>query len=213
MPVLERNSELVLQAFALFERGDIDGLLDLYHPDVVMHASGVLMDRGVYRGRADLGRALERLHASGASREIVEFEAHDSGELVVAHGVVCRPERTTAAWVVAVMDGQIRLIEGYLSASEAWQRAEAGAGEPGHWRGFEGAEAANGVVVARFVDQDVLVLRLDNGRRFEAKLPPASGSRWIVGSAVTVYLDGEGELVGWYVTERGVGVDLRGDSG
>jgi hypothetical protein len=63
-------------------------------------------------------------------------------------------------------------------------------------------------VVGRWADDQVLI-RLDDGRVFEAPAPMEVRA-FDVGDRVDLYFDASGTPVGWYLPERGQGVDLRG---
>jgi hypothetical protein len=69
----------------------------------------------------------------------------------------------------------------------------------------------SGLVIGRWADDQALA-RLADGRVFE--LPaPAEVSDFDVGDRVDVYMDESGTVVGWYLPDRGHGVDLRGSPG
>ena len=73
------------------------------------------------------------------------------------------------------------------------------------------SEGLPGQVVGRWAEDQVL-LRLDDGRTFEVSAPDEV-SGFDVGDRVTVYFDAIGRPIGWYLTDKGQGVDLRGWGG
>lgn len=70
------------------------------------------------------------------------------------------------------------------------------------------ADALPGRVIGRWADDQVLI-RLDDGRVFEAPAP-AQVADFDVGDRVQLYFDAAGVPVGWFLPDRGQGVDLRG---
>jgi hypothetical protein len=65
-----------------------------------------------------------------------------------------------------------------------------------------------GRVIGRWSDDKVLI-RLDDGRVFEAPAPEEVRD-FDVGDRVDLYFDPDGTPVGWYLTDKQQGVDLRG---
>jgi hypothetical protein len=57
-------------------------------------------------------------------------------------------------------------------------------------------------------DGDALV-RLGDGRELEIPLVEEIRDRFEVGSPALIYFDGNGVLVGWYLPDAGIGMDLR----
>ena len=66
-------------------------------------------------------------------------------------------------------------------------------------------------MIGRWADDKVLI-RLDDGRVFEAPVP-ADVSDFDVGDRADLYFDRDGRVTGWYLPERQQGVDLRGSGG
>jgi hypothetical protein len=65
-----------------------------------------------------------------------------------------------------------------------------------------------GLVIGRWADDQALV-RLADGRVFELPAPPEV-SDFDIGDRVDVYLDSDAAIAGWYLPDKGHGVDLRG---
>jgi DNA-binding transcriptional regulator LsrR (DeoR family) len=55
---------------------------------------------------------------------------------------------------------------------------------------------------------DVLV-RLGDGRALELSLVDEIRDRFEVGSRALIYFDADGTVVGWYLPDAGIGMDLR----
>jgi hypothetical protein len=53
------------------------------------------------------------------------------------------------------------------------------------------------------------MLRIDDGRALEVLVPERLHGRFEVGSPALVYVDRDGSLLGWYLPETGLGVDMR----
>ena len=65
-------------------------------------------------------------------------------------------------------------------------------------------------VVVRGWDEGNVDLRLESGDERSMPIPEALREHFDVGSRVVLYLDAEEELLGWYLPEEHVGLDLRG---
>ena len=74
-----------------------------------------------------------------------------------------------------------------------------------------GATPVPGEIVGRWAEDHALI-RLEDGRSFEVPTP-AEVDGFDVGDKVLVYFDGDGSMEGWYLPDRGEGVDLRGSGG
>ena len=60
------------------------------------------------------------------------------------------------------------------------------------------------------LQQDKVLLMLEDGREVLAPSPVQLGDLAEVGSEVLVYLNENGRLVGWYLPQSKIGLDLRG---
>jgi uncharacterized protein len=113
-----RNVQVVKDAYAAFQRGDINGVLALVDPDVEWHAikgaEGVAPHAGARRGRAAVGEFFAQL---AASTEFTRFEPREfivEGDQVVAIGDYAAKVTTTGRsvasdWVMVftVRDGKV----------------------------------------------------------------------------------------------------------
>ena len=66
----------------------------------------------------------------------------------------------------------------------------------------------DGEIIGRWGDDGVLI-RLSGGRSVSVPVPPALTEIAEVGAEVHVWLDDEGEVLGWLLTAHDVGVDTR----
>ena len=65
-------------------------------------------------------------------------------------------------------------------------------------------------VVVRGWDEGNVALRLESGDERSMPVPEALREHFDVGRRVMLYLDAEEVLLGWYLPEQHVGLDLRG---
>jgi DNA-binding CsgD family transcriptional regulator len=56
-----------------------------------------------------------------------------------------------------------------------------------------------------------VLVRLDDGRAIEVPLLEGMRDRFGVGAAALIYFDEKGILVGWYLPDAGIGMDMRDD--
>jgi DNA-binding CsgD family transcriptional regulator len=56
-----------------------------------------------------------------------------------------------------------------------------------------------------------VIVTLPDRRAIEIPLIEGLGNRLEVGSPALIYLDDKGVLLGWYLPDSGIGVDMRGD--
>ena len=66
-----------------------------------------------------------------------------------------------------------------------------------------------GTVVGRWSDEKVLI-RLADARMVELPAPEALRGRFEVGDEVSVLLEADGEIAGWMLPARNLGVNMRG---
>jgi ketosteroid isomerase-like protein len=118
----KENTALVQQAYALFGRGDIAGVLKLLSPDVVWQLTKVenVPFTGRFEGPEGVGRFFANL---AAAVDIVKFEPHEflaQGDKVVVLGesLFKRKEYGNEfgskwAHVITVVDGQLKQFDDY----------------------------------------------------------------------------------------------------
>jgi DNA-binding transcriptional LysR family regulator len=73
--------------------------------------------------------------------------------------------------------------------------------------------AERGAEVVRLAAHFRAVLEVDDGRTIEVPVPEGLRGRFEVGSPALVYFDADGSLVGWYLPQAQLGVDLRAERG
>jgi ketosteroid isomerase-like protein len=130
--VSEENLELARRAYDAWNRGDVDGVLELCHPELEYHASGIYpgLD-AVYRGHEGFRKFERDFRATweSLSIDIERFEDHGDQVAVLgtfeAHGRDGMSLRRPAANVVTVRDGLAVRIEAF---GEWDQAREASAG-------------------------------------------------------------------------------------
>jgi ketosteroid isomerase-like protein len=121
----KENVEVVQAAYAAWNRGDMDGVREAYHPDVIMLVPDNWPEPGPFVGRDAVMRQHERFRDpyDSDSFEPITSARHIADRVVVRaiwHGVGQGPA-TKLEWTVvyAVRSGTIRSFELF------WDRAEA----------------------------------------------------------------------------------------
>jgi ketosteroid isomerase-like protein len=124
----QRNVELVREAFEAFDAGDWERTAQLTDPEVVMHGTvGGLSEGQVARGLAQIREMFEAEDLEAwEERRLEQEELLDAGDEVV---VLMREYRrgkgsgveleTETAVVVAVRDGRVVRIQGYMQREQA----------------------------------------------------------------------------------------------
>jgi hypothetical protein len=79
--------------------------------------------------------------------------------------------------------------------------------EAGHAR--PGVSSEHTAAVIAFSRGGDALVRLGDGRELEIPVVDEIRDRCEVGSPALIYFDGNGNLVGWYLPDAGIGVDLR----
>ena len=122
----QQNLELTRRAFEAWNRGDIDGVLALCHPELEYHASGLYpgLDT-VYRGHEGFRKFERDFRATweSLSMEVERFEDHGDQVAVLgtfeARGRDGMSLRRRAANVVTVRDGLAARIDAYGDGDHA----------------------------------------------------------------------------------------------
>jgi uncharacterized protein len=78
------NLEIAARLYALYERGDIDGMLSEMDPEIEVDVSDRLPDEGVFRGREAYRSFLEGGFDVWADFRVEVEELLDAGDAVVA---------------------------------------------------------------------------------------------------------------------------------
>lgn len=82
---MSTNSELLLAGYAAWNRDDLDGWLELLHPDVQIRTSGVFPDLARdYRGRERAKRFWQQMHEPWERFRIDVEHVEDEGDCAIA---------------------------------------------------------------------------------------------------------------------------------
>jgi len=191
--VRARHTETVRKAFDLFEAGEVDALVTLYHPQVEIRVAGVLRPPATaYFGAESARSYLHELVAEGMNCGVEGLELVEVGERVVAAGRMAAPANVLMRWNFDFEDDLISRVEPLEEAG--W--AQMGA------RKFSIAQVAEAPV------HGTVALRLGDGRSLSVPIDRDLVTRATPRSPVLVYFDG-GRLVGWYLPDDQRGMVLR----
>ena len=127
----EENVETVRRAFAEYNRGDVEGALEEWHPTPFWDwSNGHGFDAGVYRGRDEIRAFWQE---RGAAWEEVRFELIDLIEVeddqVVVENVGYSRGRegieveARSAWLITFRDGKQTSLTLYQTKQEALEAA------------------------------------------------------------------------------------------
>ena len=127
----EENIEVVRRLAAAFNRGDFEGAVVGYAPDVEWHTTGRFADEGVYRGLAGVERLLAELQGDmdEMSISISDIRAVGEDRVFVATTFAGRGKRSRARvaqplWFVNTFsDGRIVRVENYPDETRALKAA------------------------------------------------------------------------------------------
>ena len=124
----QQNVAIVREALAAFDRGDLDRLFVLIHPNFEGRVSPELSaEPDTYRGENGIRRyfesfseafdeirfEVERLHDAGGDAVVVGLRMHARGKLT---GIQVE-QRNAGVW--SVLDGKLARIDTYVSFTEA----------------------------------------------------------------------------------------------
>lgn len=73
------------------------------------------------------------------------------------------------------------------------------------------SRSEHGAKVVGFSPAGRVLVKLDDGRAIEVPLLEGMRERFQVGAPALVYFDDKGILVGWYLPDAGIGIDMRED--
>jgi ketosteroid isomerase-like protein len=110
----EHALDIVRRAFAAFNRHDVDGVLEVCHPEIEWRPLRASRARTVYRGREGVERALAEVAAEFEEVRNDPRELFAVGDAVVVVGRLLAKERASgvrldrpAAWVCTIRDGLV----------------------------------------------------------------------------------------------------------
>jgi uncharacterized protein len=132
--VSERNLEIVREAAAAWDRGDLETIESLLSPEVELVPLRAQLEDKVYRGHAGLRQMWDELHADWEQLRLPVERLIDRGDLVVALGRLTARGRASGVdrdvplgQVWEVRDGAIVRMQAYSDPEDA-VRAAAGSG-------------------------------------------------------------------------------------
>ncbi len=123
----KENVEIVRRFYEFGERGDMEGLAKLVHPDVEQHGTvGGLEEGRVIRGLSEIRRDYERVEEQWDEHRIEPQELIDAGDRVVVLQREYQRGRNSGvelvvdtATILDLRDGRIVRIQGYMNPVEA----------------------------------------------------------------------------------------------
>ena len=133
---MQENVEIVRRSFEAIGRWDIDGLLDLYDPEIeFLPLTGIRVESGGYRGHLGVRAYFEEVSSVWDVLRPYGDDFRIAGDSVVVlggcavrgHGSGAETD-TPMAWMVTVRDGRITHHRGYarvrtpLAAAGLWSR-------------------------------------------------------------------------------------------
>ena len=204
-----RSSELFERVGAERDQGLIEERMALYHPEVHMTSSVAGVTVRV-QGRDELRRVTDELMSDNRSYQHLNTEVVvDEGDraLLRATLVMLQDDRPLVAHP---MEWKIELRDGLISESHVLAPP---AEDHPSWAPLGSTLSFGGEILARWGDRQLLA-RLYDGRPVELPAPEELDDEWDVGDQIMVFFDNEA-VVGWYLPEKQLGIDLRepGDAG
>ena len=127
----QENIETVRRLHELFNRRDVEGFLDLVHPDFEWIPLWAKLQGTVYRGHDELARAFEELDSDWLEFRADPHEFRDLGDVVLACGSWHGQARTSrlvvegqpGAWVTLFRDGRAVRMETFSNRDDALEAA------------------------------------------------------------------------------------------
>ena len=123
----EENVEIVRESFAAIARGDVEGLLELYDPDVqFLPLTGTRVESGGYHGHAGVRAYFaEVADVWDELRPYADNVETIGNDVVVLGGCAVRGRGSRVesdspmAWVITVRRGKISSHRGYRTSDDA----------------------------------------------------------------------------------------------
>ena len=192
MLVRTRHTEIVRRAFGLFEAGDVEALVALYHPRIEMHVTGSLGPPAQTYSGVDSARGyLQGVVDQGMNCRVQDLELLEFGNRVLVRGRMVTPVDLRMHWHFDFEDG---LIARVIPLEGNWAVLDD--------RGFTLGQ------VARAPVSGTVTLLLSDGRSLVAPVTAELAPRVMVHEPVMAYFDGDA-LAGWYLPNLQQGMDLR----
>ena len=126
------NVEIVRRSADAYSRGDLDGTLESWAPDVVLDWSNSRgLDAGVYRGHDEIRAFMERFLAAfdEARVELLDDPTEVEAALLVAENITYLRGRggiqvqARSAWLITMRDGETTSLTLYHTKREALEAA------------------------------------------------------------------------------------------
>jgi len=126
------NVEIVRRSADAYSRGDLDGTLEDWAPDVVLDWSNSRgLDAGVYRGHDEIRAFMERFLAAfdEARVELLDDPTEVEAGLLVAENITYLRGRggiqvqARSAWLITMRDGETTSLTLYHTKREALEAA------------------------------------------------------------------------------------------
>jgi ketosteroid isomerase-like protein len=123
----EHHVGVGLRFWSSFKNGDIDGCVELLHPDVEWHPTPRLDELDVVRGRDDVHSTLDVMHEGfGEDLDVLPEDGRQVGDHVLMITVLTghnqftkQPVKSRECWVVSVRDDKLARIVVYPNAPAA----------------------------------------------------------------------------------------------
>jgi ketosteroid isomerase-like protein len=125
---IQQNKQLVMEGYRLFQRGDIQGLLDRYHESAewIGPASEFVPFAGSFHGKAEIGRFFALLDAAVKPLHFEPQKFIAEGDTVVVTGTSSWMARQTgrsydSPWVhvFELQDGKVMRFQSYFDTGPA----------------------------------------------------------------------------------------------
>jgi ketosteroid isomerase-like protein len=119
---------IVRRGLDAFRAGDIDALLALSAPEIVVHASPA-SDGAVHTGHTGLMEVIDKLRERWHDFKLEPLEFYEGEDCVLVLGTVVTKGRdepgfaSVAGWVWKLRDGLIVSVEAFLDADQAMHAA------------------------------------------------------------------------------------------
>jgi ketosteroid isomerase-like protein len=209
--------DVVSRMLAALGASDVDALLEVLSPDVVLEPSSTeFTGKALHQGREGVRRAFEDMHAREIEIEVEpsEYRSGANDQVLVVGSLTVRRNGSEDA-STRLLAAVYRVADGLIVSGRAFATVDAALetfeGQPRSWPSLsddEGVREEAGAVIGRWADDRVLI-QLTGGETIEAPVPEEIAERFDVGSPVLAYFDPEGRLLGWYLVDQQLGVDMR----
>jgi len=127
----QENVEIVRKSFAAMARGDVEGLLELYDPEIqFLPLTGTRIESGGYHGHAGVRAYFAEVADVWDELRPYAVNFETTGDVVVVLGGCAVRGRGSGiesdspmAWVITVRSGKVTSHRGYRTSDEALEAA------------------------------------------------------------------------------------------